>query len=149
MGMLVGIARANRERAPMAETDRAEVTLDAGIIGDARGTKPGRQVTILFREGWEAACRDLGVSLPWTTRRANLLVEGVPIPQEGARLSVGALVLEVTDETKPCRVMEAAHAGLRKALTPEWRGGVTCRVVRGGTICVGDRVEVWNGENME
>jgi len=101
-------------------------------------------VTVLFREGWEGACRDLGVKLPWTTRRANLLVEGVPVPREGARLSVGDMVLEVTDETKPCQVMEAACTGLRQALTPEWRGGVTCRVVRGGTIRVGDRVEVWN-----
>jgi MOSC domain-containing protein YiiM len=149
MGLLVGIARAARKRAPLAETDKAEVTLDAGIIGDARGTRPGRQVTVLFREGWEAACRDLDVSLPWTTRRANLLVEGVPVPREGARLSVGALVLEVTDETKPCQVMEAACSGLRRALTPEWRGGVTCRVVRGGTICLGDRVEVWNEERVE
>lgn len=142
MGLLIGIARAARPRAPMAEIDTAEATLEAGLTGDARGTKPDRQVTVLFREGWEAACQDLGVSLPWTTRRANLLVEDVPVPREGARLSVGALVLEVTEETKPCRVMEAACTGLRRALTPEWRGGVTCRVVRGGTIRVGDRVEV-------
>jgi MOSC domain-containing protein YiiM len=144
MGLLVGIARAARKRAPLAEAFEAEVTLNLGLVGDARGAKPGRQVTVLFREGWEGACRDLGVSLPWTMRQANLLVEGVPVPREGARLSVGELVLEVTDETKPCQVMEAACTGLRRALTPEWRGGVTCRVVRGGTIRVGDRVEVWN-----
>ena len=144
MGVLVGIARAARKRAPLAETGEAEVTLDAGVVGDVRGAKPGRQVTVLFREGWEAACRDLGANPPWTTRRANLLVAGLPAPREGARLVVGDLVLEVTDETKPCRVMEAAFAGLRRALMPEWRGGVTCRVLRGGTSRVGDRVEVWN-----
>lgn len=142
MGHLLGIARAARKRAPMAETGEATVSLEFGVHGDARGTKPGRQVTVLFREGWESACRDLGVTLPWLTRRANLLVEGVAVPREGGRLSIGDLLLEVTDETKPCQIMEAAHRGLRRALTPEWRGGVTCRVVRGGTIRVGDRVEV-------
>ena len=144
MGHLLGIARAARKRAPMAETGEVEVSVDLGVAGDARGAKPGRQVTVLFREGWESACRDLGVTLPWVARRANLLVEGVAIPREGGRLTIGELVLEVTDETKPCQVMEAAHRGLRRALTPEWRGGVTCRVVKGGMIRVGDRVEVSN-----
>ena len=149
MGLLLGIARAARKRAPLAEVGEAEVTLSLGVVGDARGTKAGRQVTVLFREGWEAACRDLDASLPWTTRRANLLVEGVPVPGLGARLAVGELLLEVTDETKPCQVMEAAHPGLRRALTPEWRGGVTCQVLQGGVIRVGDRVEVRNEENVE
>jgi MOSC domain-containing protein YiiM len=142
MGRLLGIARAARKRSPLAETEEAEVTLELGIVGDARGTKPGRQVTVLFREGWEGACRDLGLTLPWITRRANLLVEGVAVPPEGASLAVGEAVLEVIEETKPCQVMEAAHRGLRRALTPEWRGGVTCRVLKGGMIRVGDAVEV-------
>jgi len=142
MGRLLAIARAARKRAPLAETETAEVTLELGIVGDVRGTKPKRQVTILFREGWEGACRDLGVALPWVTRRANLLVEGIAVPREGTRLAVGETVLEVMEETKPCQVMEAACRGLRGVLTPDWRGGVTCRVLKGGTIHVGDAVEV-------
>ena len=50
-------------------------------------------------------------------------------------------MLEVTQETKPCHLMEAAHPGLKRALTPEWRGGVCCRVLKGGKVRVGDRVE--------
>ena len=120
----------------------AAVGVADGVAGDARGVRAGRQVTVVFREGWEAACRDLGVELPWTTRRANLLIEGVPVPRQGRRLVIGDAVLEVTQETQPCQVMEAAHRGLREALTPEWRGGVCCRVVQGGTIRIGDRVDV-------
>ena len=141
MGRLLGIARAPASRAALIEMDEAEVGVADGVQGDARGTKPGRQVTVLFREGWERACAELGVTLPWVTRRANLLVEGVAVPREGGRLRIGSLVLEVMEETKPCRVMEAAHRGLKQALAPEWRGGVTCRVVQGGTIRVGDPVE--------
>jgi MOSC domain-containing protein YiiM len=142
MGHLLAIARAPVKRGPLMTLQEAGVGVTEGVDGDARGTRQGRQVTVVFREGWDAACRELGVELPWTTRRANLLVEGVAVPREGKRLVIGSLVLEVTQETQPCQVMEAAHRGLRAALTPDWRGGVCCRVIAGGTIRVGDPVEV-------
>ncbi|HXJ02234.1 MAG TPA: MOSC domain-containing protein [Micropepsaceae bacterium] len=142
MGRLVGIARATAKRAPLAELGEAEIGLEHGIPGDGRGRKTGRQVTVLFREGWEDACRELGVNLPWVMRRANLLVVGVAVPRAGGQLVIGGAVLEVTEETKPCQVMETAHRGLRRALEPAWRGGVCCRVVRGGCIRVGDTVDI-------
>jgi MOSC domain-containing protein YiiM len=110
--------------------------------GDARGNKPGRQITVLFKEGWEAACAEAGAELPWLARRANLYVEGLPVPKEGAKLAIGGILLEVVQETKPCWLMEATHKGLKSALTPEWRGGVCCRVLQGGTIRVGDAVGI-------
>ena len=142
MGLLLAIARAPVKRGTLIPVPEATVGIADGIRGDARGGRADRQVTVVFREGWEAACRDLGVDIPWTTRRANLFVEGVPVPREGKHLVIGGAVLEVTQETQPCQVMEAAHRGLRQALTPDWRGGVCCRVVKGGTIRVGDPVKV-------
>ncbi|HEY4266451.1 MAG TPA: MOSC domain-containing protein [Micropepsaceae bacterium] len=142
MGRLIGIARAVKKRARLAELEETDVRLADGIIGDVRGATRDRQVTVLFREGWNAACDALGVQLPWVTRRANLLVEGVPVPNESERLAIGDLILEVTGETKPCSVMEAAHRGLRRAMAPQWRGGVCCRVVSGGHIHIGDFVEI-------
>jgi MOSC domain-containing protein YiiM len=140
-GRLIGIARAAELRAPLEEIDRASISVDAGIDGDARGRKPDRQVTVLFREGWDDACRELGVRLPWVARRANLFVDGVAPPQRaGGRLHIGDVVLEVTMETDPCFLMEKAQAGLKAALTPAWRGGVCCKVVSGGTLRVGDAV---------
>src|SRR5262245_44507910 len=100
MGCLLGIARVSLKRGPLIAADQAEVTAKAGIEGDVRGSKSGRQLTVLFREGWEAACRDVGRDLPWIARRANLYVEGVPVPREGARLHIADLVLEVTQETQ-------------------------------------------------
>jgi MOSC domain-containing protein YiiM len=142
MGRLLAIARATAKRAPLIELQETEVTLSDGIPGHVRGARPARQVTVLFREGWDDACDDLGTPLFWVTRRANLLIEGVPVPDVGERLTIGGLVLEVTQETKPCRVMEAAHKGLHRALAPKWRGGVCCRVVTASRICVGDSVDI-------
>jgi len=140
-GRLIGIARASEKRAPLEQSPQAEVSVAFGIAGDARGTKSGRQVTVLFREGWDDACAELGVILPWVARRANLLVEGIERPRRtGDILRIGELRLRVTEETKPCNLMELAHHGLKSALEPDWRGGVCCDVEAGGTIRVGDPV---------
>jgi MOSC domain-containing protein YiiM len=141
-GNLVGIARVHELGAPLEELTSASISLERGIDGDARGMKHGRQVTVLFREGWEEACRDLHAELPWVTRRANLLLANLDRPREaGGFLHIGDAELQITMETRPCDLMERARVGLRAALRPDWRGGVCCVVRRGGEITVGDRAE--------
>lgn len=141
MGELLGIAIRSKSRAPMEELDSREVSSEAGLAGDFRGRAKGRNVTVLSREGWEAACADLGERLPWTTRRANLLVEGVDLAHSaGRQLRVGAVLLEITDECAPCQRMEDARSGLRAVLGRDWRAGVVCSVVEGGKLRVGDSV---------
>lgn len=116
----------------------AELSSEHGLVGDCRG-KPGpRQVTLLSATTWRAACEELGVELPWTERRANLLVDDLPLFEStGAHVSIGAALLEITGETDPCQRMEAAQPGLFAALSVNWRGGVCCRVLRGGEIFPG------------
>ncbi len=148
-GHLIGIARRTAPRARMETVEAAHVTAGAGLDGDHKGAKfPSRGITVLSREAWEIAIGELTdlagpVPLPWTVRRANLLVEGVALPQaRGAILAIGPLRLEVTAQTYPCRRMEQAHPGLLKALAPDWRGGVCCRVIDGGHIALGDAIDV-------
>jgi len=38
--------------------------------------------------------------------------------------------------------MDETEQGLRMALAPDWRGGVCCRVIRGGTISNGMLVTI-------
>ena len=140
-GRLDAIAIAPKKRAAMELRDAVRITVADGPEGDARGRKPGRQVTIVFQDMWDAACSDLGEDLPWTTRRANLLVSGLPTPAiAGAQIRIGDVLLEVTEETAPCMIMERARSGLRKALKPDWRGGVCCKVIEGGEIVIGAAV---------
>ena len=148
-GTLIGIARRAASRAPMEILAHGTITREAGLTGDFRGAKfPTRQITVLAREDWEAALLDLAdligpPDLPWTTRRANLFVEGVRLPRaKGGVLRIGPVVLETTGQTNPCHRMEAAHKGLLSALHPNWRGGVTCRVREGGNVTIGDAVEI-------
>jgi MOSC domain-containing protein YiiM len=124
----------------METAERGEITPEAGLVPDFRG-KPGpRQVTVLFEQDWLAACGALGEARPWTIRRANLLLRGVPNPQAAqGRIVIGDAVLEITGETDPCQRMDAQWPGLREALAPDWRGGLLTRVVSGGPIAVGDQ----------
>ncbi len=145
-GRLIGIAVRPAYRAPMQTLERAHIAVGGGVEGDYKGAKhPRRGVTVLAREAWEAALADLGGGddLPWTTRRANLLVEGVDLPRAvGGVVRIGATVLEVTYPTTPCKRMDEARDGLLRALYPDWRGGITCRVVEGAEVALGDAVEV-------
>lgn len=144
-GRVIGIAWRDRPRAPMIEAEAAAVTVAAGVEGDYHGRSRVRDrlVTVLAVEGWQAACAELGATLPWTYRRANLLVEGLGLAgQIGARLVAGPLVLEIVEETEPCARMDAQHQGLTAALVPDWRGGVTCRVLSDGALRVGDPIRL-------
>ncbi|MCE2517146.1 MAG: MOSC domain-containing protein [Alphaproteobacteria bacterium] len=117
------------------------VSVDAGIDGDARGKKRGRQISILFEDDWTDAVAETGDAIDWTERRANILVTGMRSPQaEGGVFSIGGVKLEVAMETDPCEIMEGLRPGLRKAMTPGWRGGVCCTVLEGGDISIGDDV---------
>jgi MOSC domain-containing protein YiiM len=128
--------------APMDRQESIFIHQETGIEGDYH-TRGSRQVTVLFKDSWEAACAELNVDLPWTTRRANVYVDGLlPTDCVDKQLQIGEVLLEVTGETRPCDIMEAAQPGLRAALQPEWRGGVTCRVLQSGAVQRGDAVKV-------
>ncbi|WP_254602123.1 MOSC domain-containing protein [Sphingomonas bacterium] len=147
-GRLLGIARHARPRGPMETLEHAQVGLETGIQGDFRGSlKPGgnrRQVTVMTLDGWQAALAEVRASVAWEQRRVNLLVDGLALERtSGARLWIGSgVVLEVTGECFPCSRMEELHPGLKGALLPRWRGGVTTRVISNGRIAVGDEVRI-------
>jgi MOSC domain-containing protein YiiM len=131
----------------MEEIERGLITIEGGLDGDHKGPKfPLRRITVLAVEDWQKALSELSEAslppaIPWTARRANLLIEGLRLPRaRGARIAVGPVVLEVTYPTQPCARMNEAHPGLLKALHAEWRGGVTCRVIEGGAVRIGDPV---------
>lgn len=150
VGKLIGIARRGAVRAPMEELREASISLEAGLAGDHKGRKfPRRAITVLAIEDWRRALSELTgpggppLDLPWSVRRANLLIEGIALPRgRGSLVRIGSVVLEVTYPTQPCRRMDEAHPGLMKALHPDWRGGITCRVIEPGTIAIGDDFEV-------
>ncbi len=149
MARIAGIARHDRPFGPIEVLDSAELIEGQGVAGDFRGTKKAgsdgrRGVVLMEAADWADATAECGADAPWWDRRANLLVEGLDIPQQaGARLGIGTAVLvEITQECAPCERMEALHPGLRSALTPDWRAGARARVLHGGKVAVGDEIRI-------
>ena len=143
MGRLAGIARREKKRAPMETLESAEISAETGVANDSRG-KPGkRQVSLLSASAWQAACDEAGVDASWTTRRSNLLIEGMDLPKETGRIiAIGDVRLRTTVEIDPCSRMDEQVPGLTGALRPDWRGGIGCEVIVGGAVSVGDEVSL-------
>ena len=144
MARLLDIAYRDASRAPMQHHEACAVSREAGVHGDFRG-KPGkRQVTVVSRDAWEAACEQLGIEVPWTARRANLLVDSLAFGAEsvGKIIRIGSVRLRITRETDPCPRMDEAQPGLMRALSVNWRAGVCCEVLESGDISLGDDVSM-------
>ncbi len=126
---------------PLQEMERASVRSNHGLVGNAeRGGR--RQVTVLSAEDWEAANAQAGSELDPSARRANILVTGLDnlVESTGQVLKVGGARIQVTGETRPCSLMDAAHQGLRAAMEVSWRGGVHGIVLNDADLAVGDEV---------
>jgi MOSC domain-containing protein YiiM len=142
MGRVVEIAMRKEKRGFMEVYASAKISFKKGVGDDTRGAiQNHRQVTVLTVEGWEEACKELDAKLHWTIRRANILVEGIDLRNTtGDILKIGDFYLEITGELTPCYRMDEQVKGLTKALEPNWRGGVTCKILTEGVVTEGDEV---------
>ena len=148
MGRLAAIARRDKSRSPMQLLEIAEISEHTGVADDFRGKSRSRKVTLLSARVWAEVCEELGEDIPWITRRSNLLVDDIDLPQRtGDIIEVGDVRLIVNEEVNPCSRMDEQCPGLTKALKPDWRGGVACSVLEAGTVRIGDEVRIIFSDN--
>lgn len=140
IGRVLGLALRSEPRGPMRVVESVRAVADGGLLGDLPASRE-RGVTLLAAGQWRQVQRELEAEVPWHTRRANVLVDADELGSLiGRTLRVGGAELVVTGETRPCGLMDEQHPGLRAALAPDKRGGVTARVSASGEIRVGDAV---------
>ena len=144
MGKIIGIATRKKTKAQMDEHENVVISFENGVGQDSRGKKQGkRQVTIMTKENWHSTCIELGQEIPWTTRRANILIEGLDLKDKtGQKLRIGTALVEITGELEPCNRMDQQFEGLTQILEKDWRGGVTCKLIEEGEVHLNDKVEL-------
>lgn len=145
MAKLIGIATHQASKGAITSHLQIEISTEAGLENDYQGQKRQQtQVTLLSKKNWDQVCSEVGVTLDWTQRRANLLIDDIDFNEAmiGQQVQIGGVLLEITRETDPCQRMDDLHPGLKAALTPEWRGGARCMVLRAGMIKIGDQVHL-------
>ncbi len=145
-GKIVGLCVRTASGVPPVERSTLDLDAEEGVVDD-HGNRERRGVTVISRESWSDTERTLGTEIPWTTRRANVLVEGVNLAKllVGGTLRLGRCEIEVLGETFPCDLMDELHPGLKNALLPNTRGGVYGRVITPGTIEVGEEAAAADG----
>jgi MOSC domain-containing protein YiiM len=115
-----------------------------GIQGDKHAVAVSdRQVLLADKEALDA----VGVA-PGTIKE-NLTVEGLNVMDlpAGSRLRLGSsAVLEITEICEPCFRMDEIRHGLKQEL--EGRRGMVARVIQGGTIHLGDPIQVEKAEPL-
>jgi MOSC domain-containing protein YiiM len=120
----------------MEETGEIRALADLGLegCGHARTGSP-RQVLLMDSETLEAMDLQPGII------RENITTRGINVNglATGERLRVGEAQLEVSMVCTPCDLLEKIRPGLRSEL--RGRRGMLCRVIAGGMIRRGDKVE--------
>lgn len=133
----VCISKKKGERkTPVASVELRE---EHGIVGDAHAGGWHRQVSLLARESIEKM-RKLGLAVDAGDFAENITTTGIDLPSlpVGARLSIGATLLEITQIGKECHTRCAIYSQAGDCVMP--KEGVFARVLNGGTIAAGDPI---------
>lgn len=149
-GELVAVHIAPGASAPMQALTEARLAPGVGIAGDRYAERSGtysknhridRQATLIESETLEALARDHGVDVAPHEHRRNLTTRGVPLNHlVGRYFRVGECVLYGGRLNVPCRYLEDLLG--KKVFKPLLnRSGLNCRIILGGAIHPGDRIE--------
>jgi len=131
------------KKAELNSVKQAEVSIESGLIGDHyTGKSRKRQVTFIQAEHLQAVASFLQKEQidPRLTRR-NIVVSGINLLSlKEKQFQIGEVILETTGLCHPCSRMEE-NLGEGGYVAMRGHGGITTKVIRGGSIKVGDVVK--------
>ncbi len=131
-------------RSAMMVVDSVRLDTQVGVTGDhysnpKRGT---RHVTLIQCEDIQAIASYLDQPVTPEQLRRNIVIRGLNLlALKDKRFHLGEALLEMTGECHPCsRMEETFGTGGYNAVRSH--GGITARVLQGGTVRLGDRLTV-------
>ena len=146
-GRIKAISVSQEKGTQKTNIPRAELKADFGIIGDAHSGNWHRQVSLLALESIDKMIAK-GAKVAPGNFAENITTEGIDLCalEMGSRLKLGTEVeLEITQFGKKCHSHCEIFEQIGDCIMP--REGIFAKVVKAGTIKVGDHIEVIANEN--
>jgi len=143
-GTISWIGRRPQKKGALESVDQAELSTEEGLEGDHyHGQSGNRQLTLIQEEHLEGVGKMLDAEVHPGTVRRNVVVHGINLLSfKDQTFQIGSeAVLEMTGLCHPCSRMEE-NLGLGGYNAMRGHGGITARVLKGGTIKVGDQVNL-------
>lgn len=145
VGVLTWIGLRPKKNVAMKVVEKATITEAEGLIGDRYKSSSGkRQVTLIQAEHLAAVANFLKKDKidPVLTKR-NIVVEGINLLAFKDRpFQIGEeVVLEMTGLCHPCTKMET-NLGPGGLNAMRGHGGITTKVIKGGTVKISDEVKL-------
>ena len=151
VGKVEWIGLRPEKRAALKAVDAVVVSPEEGLLGDHyQGKSKKRQVTLIQKEHLDAVAHILKLEEvdPGLTRR-NIVISGINLlALKDRQFQIGAVVLEMTGLCYPCSRMEE-NFGPGGFNAMRGHGGINAKVIRGGTIHLGDDVKLLENKSTE
>jgi MOSC domain-containing protein YiiM len=131
-------------RGDILVVDKIEVSEKKGIEGDRyKGNSKKRQVTLIQAEHIEAVSEILQKeSIDPILLRRNIVVSRLNLlALNNLEFKIGEAILKMTGYCHPCSRMEQ-NLGIGGYNAMRGHGGITCMVIKGGKIKIGDSVSL-------
>ena len=140
-GDVLAVCTSERRGIQKTNVESAVLVKNHGIEGDAHAGSWHRQVSLISADRIEEF-RKKGAVVEYGAFGENLVVEGIDFRTlpVGTWLGCGDVLLEMTQIGKECHTHCAIYHQVGDCIMP--REGVFARVLKGGTIRVGDRMAI-------
>jgi MOSC domain-containing protein YiiM len=153
LARIEAICVAPAAEAGMVALTQVEAIANVGLRGDRyaegigfyspRPTDPGaREVTLIEAEALDALRVQHGIELAVTEHRRNLTTRGIRLRELiGQQFRIGDVLLQGVKDCPPCEHLQGLVN--KPVLQPLVNtGGIRARVLKGGTLRVGDELDV-------
>ena len=131
------------KRGEIGKVLEVEVRAESGLEGDHYSGKSGkRQVTLIQSEHIDTVASIMKKKIDPALLRRNIVISGINLlALKDKQFSIGdEVVFEFTGLCHPCSRMET-NLGPGGYNAMRGHGGITTRVIHGGTIKIGDKIE--------
>jgi MOSC domain-containing protein YiiM len=151
-GEVIAIHIASAASEPMQALQCATAIAGSGLDGDRYRngigfysqvpTDPGgRELTLIAEEALAEVTTETGIQIPLHEHRRNITTRGIDVDALlGKQFRIGDVICEGVRACPPCNHLdELTRKPLLKPLAR--RGGLRARIVTGGEVRIGDRIE--------